>query len=593
MQHSLARGQPYYFWLEIGAPVEGSATRARVELPIEQLPTDAELDVFLFASGGGFVVPVEGGRIRVASDEIGVTHPLARPTVSSELLARRLFFPVIAPRASGQHHLWCCIYHQDVLIQSHDITVVVTARRRDLGRRSIESRMDYTLSTRLELGSFAGFGAHRLSIASNSGPTGSHGFWFTAGRGELRRGASFDGHEVQDLIDRACRAFRMVSWGTTAPWQPGSAYRYERSATLAQLTADLARLAIAGFRNYDAMIERLGGDDQLGELMRRPGTIQLALKESARFVLPIALCYDHRLDVDAAPEQYSLCPQFVRSTDDLEHHPCFLGDCPNRDLAGNRTVCPSGFWGFRHEIGVPPTLGTGAGAPEDLPAVLVCPGVPTVVVAISTDPRMRERDDHIRNLKGLLGAPAPAVAESRSATLALLRSARAHLVYFYCHGGVDDDVPYLQIGALEERLSRATLRSERIRWTEPRALVFMNGCYTADLEPERAIDLVTGFIQTARASGVIGTEITVFEPLATAFAEAFFARLLERRPVGAAVRLARLRLLKDWNPLGLLYVPFAMATLRLSSGVASATASQSPFPRRDAPPRGPHSSGTA
>ena len=84
-----------------------------------------------------------------------------------------------------------------------------------------------------------------------------------------------------------------------------------------------------------------------------------------------------------------------------------------------------------------------------------------------------------------------------------------------------------------------------------------------------AIELVSGFVQTAKSSGVIGTEITVFEPLATSFAEFMMAALSDRRSVGAAMRAARLRLLERNNPLGLLYIAYAMATLRLSSARAN------------------------
>ena len=63
---------------------------------------------------------------------------------------------------------------------------------------------------------------------------------------------------------------------------------------------------------------------------------------------------------------------------------------------------------------------------------------------------------------------------------------------------------------------------------------------------------------------MIGTEITVFEELAAAFAEAFLAEFLGGTPVGEAVRRSRLELLRlRWNPLGLVYVPFALATLTL------------------------------
>lgn len=67
-----------------------------------------------------------------------------------------------------------------------------------------------------------------------------------------------------------------------------------------------------------------------------------------------------------------------------------------------------------------------------------------------------------------------------------------------------------------------------------------------------------------RASGVVGTDITVFEPLASAFAERCLARFLAGEPLGRAVRLARLGLLQEGNPLALTYVPFALAGLHLA-----------------------------
>jgi hypothetical protein len=95
--------------------------------------------------------------------------------------------------------------------------------------------------------------------------------------------------------------------------------------------------------------------------------------------------------------------------------------------------------------------------------------------------------------------------------------------------------------------------------------VFINGCNTTSLEPKAAFDFVSSFVQEVHAAGVIGTEITVFEPLARAFAEAALERFLNGAPIGEAVRQARLSLLKDGNPLGLVYVPFVIGSLRLVS----------------------------
>ena len=49
----------------------------------------------------------------------------------------------------------------------------------------------------------------------------------------------------------------------------------------------------------------------------------------------------------------------------------------------------------------------------------------------------------------------------------------------------------------------------------------------------------------------------------TIFAEAFFEQFLTGESVGIAVRNARLRLLEAGDPMGLVYVPFAHAGLRL------------------------------
>ena len=101
-------------------------------------------------------------------------------------------------------------------------------------------------------------------------------------------------------------------------------------------------------------------------------------------------------------------------------------------------------------------------------------------------------------------------------------------------------------------------------WEKIRPLVFINGCHTTQITPERALDFVSGFIETSGAAGVIGTEITIFEPLAVQFAEECLRRFLfENQTLGEAVRGARLHLLKQGNPLGLVYIPYALPALKL------------------------------
>jgi hypothetical protein len=157
-------------------------------------------------------------------------------------------------------------------------------------------------------------------------------------------------------------------------------------------------------------------------------------------------------------------------------------------------------------------------------------------------------------------------AAGRDELFALLKQAKAQVVYFYCHGGVTRGiVPYLALGPAnaEELVTRASLRFTGLRWQQPGPLIFINGCHTTALEPKQAFDFVTGFVEVAGASGVIGTEITVFERLACAFAEECLRRFVAGMPIGDAVRGARRALLKAGNPLGLVYDPFVIGDLHL------------------------------
>ena len=86
--------------------------------------------------------------------------------------------------------------------------------------------------------------------------------------------------------------------------------------------------------------------------------------------------------------------------------------------------------------------------------------------------------------------------------------------------------------------------------------------YTA-VAPTQALEFTTPLVTYAKAAGVIGTEITIFEQLATVFAEDCLGRFVTGEPIGKAVRNARLKLLKEGNPLGLVYIPFGMSGLRM------------------------------
>ncbi len=127
-------------------------------------------------------------------------------------------------------------------------------------------------------------------------------------------------------------------------------------------------------------------------------------------------------------------------------------------------------------------------------------------------------------------------------------------------------VPYIRVEDMAAYpITPDDLFQDSVSWSRSRPLVFINGCETAGLEPEQAIAFVRFFVRTASAAGMIGTQITVFEELACDFAETCLRRfLVEGQSIGEAVRNARLTLLGMGNPLGLVYIPFALASLRLA-----------------------------
>jgi CHAT domain-containing protein len=100
-------------------------------------------------------------------------------------------------------------------------------------------------------------------------------------------------------------------------------------------------------------------------------------------------------------------------------------------------------------------------------------------------------------------------------------------------------------------------------WGRSQPLLFLNGCETAAVEPAQLPDFAGAFVR-AGAGGVIGTETTVFEPMATVFAEKCWREfLVNGRSIGEAVRLARLALLGKGDPLGLVYTAFMLPSVKL------------------------------
>jgi hypothetical protein len=597
----LESGKEYYFLFSIGerrkfdiAPPERS-----IQAPLEKLPPKARLQVALFGFEGeiGVVPGQDVGELELLPNRsTRVVRRVAEPDGLSDarLLDQILFFPVRIPTRPGSYRLRANLYCQGVLVQSYLVQVLALAWLGRLAYRlyvrrsgaALETSLDYTLSNNLNTQALADLQAHGLSLLINDNGNGTHGlrFFGQAGQELLKGDASFGGPELQNLIEQGRGALRQASWGEKTEWNPEWSveqhYKYSQARPAnwkERLRTDLVVLAKWGWRFYTQTLRQLaehGAQSQEEAEQRRQlveqalastRLIQIAAKESLRHVLPAALIYDYPLHDTLPGDMISLCPEFSAALENgapLENTPCFQGACPSR---GNiQVVCPSGFWGYRHVLGLPVSIGADLG---NASAKIHFRESPVLAVSFSTDFTLRMA--HLQRVRGLRLPLSWFEADSGQVTLEYLRTSNPHLVYFYCHGGLTEDkVPYLQVGAKNDAwglITPSVLPAMQIRWQRPRPLVFINGCHTTALEPEAALDMVSGFVRDAGAAGVIGTEITIFEPLATVFAEEFLRLFLNGVPVGQALRAARLQLLQAGNPLGLVYIPFAVASLTLEA----------------------------
>ena len=583
----------YTFWLEIGDLFSFSLERAPTEIP--SFPDQTELRVAVYPVDDGLrtVDGADVGKLKIEADESArvSAQPIANAgRFQLERPETRLHFPVLVEAGGGIYRLRCNIYFRHVLIQSRMIRARVSpGHSQEL--TGLDSELTYSVAPTLDVSALKNMSPHQLSILLSDDTDSEVTFGFFARvRNEadkeigseiddeasdeiVKHQTSFDAFQLQEAITRARGALRRVAWGDNQDWDSSKQYRYAGRPDRAQFRDDVVNMAISGYRLYDMAVDRLAGDRQqartLATTLRAHGTIQLALAGSPRNLVPVALFYDYPLDTGQPDSIYKVCPVFLEcilSSRALEDCSCFTFGCAVCSEGDGTIVCPSGFWGYRHSIGVPLS---GTNHPREIPNVIYRSGAARVTAVRSTDPAFILWPNHERILRTYFDGRAWSCADSRSDALQKLRSSQSQIVYFYCHGGSRDGVPYLQIGSPEELvITRDSLRFANIDWDESRPLVFINGCKTAAVEPSQAIEFVSALIDSS-ASGVVGAEISLFEPLACEFAENFLHHFLRGDHVAEAIRRSRLTLLSKLNPLGLVYTTYALATLHLEDQPAA------------------------
>ena len=143
--------------------------------------------------------------------------------------------------------------------------------------------------------------------------------------------------------------------------------------------------------------------------------------------------------------------------------------------------------------------------------------------------------------------------------------------YLYCHviddpSEPDQHVPAVQFG--DGLVTGQDIESWPAIWPDPHwpsrhPLVVLNGCSSAKKAPGSIASLVGAFVETAGASGVIGTEIAIEQGLG-GWAMELFLDALRDQPVGEALRSTRWKMFGGGNLIGLAYTPYCLAGLTVS-----------------------------
>ena len=354
---------------------------------------------------------------------------------------------------------------------------------------------------------------------------------------------------------------------------------YDNSYTKpkSQYVEDLRALAQAGAQLYRAIFVGKSGRYLAPTLkhetkaLNRPARIQVAKTVPSTLVIPWQVLYE--LPVTGHPSSYNVCPSVFEFGPDRPADTDVPHRCPNEERHQKPVLCPFGFWGFAYVLECPPPL-----SERDLDTVVSRIEVPFSFIA-AADPGLDASltNRHLARLKMLLPELKAPPMQRMVDLMEGLRGSDIDIVYIYAHagrleapgGGAPD--PLIRLGADGLLPYDVTTWAQddwpMNHWEDRRPLVVLNGCHTAEITPGTLSNFVTAFSESAGASGVIGTEVSLEQGLAAEAMEFLLPALRSGSSVGDALRLLRWELLRKGNVMGLAYSPYCSSALRLREHV--------------------------
>ncbi|MFK0735499.1 MAG: CHAT domain-containing protein, partial [Gloeotrichia echinulata HAB0833] len=334
-----------------------------------------------------------------------------------------------------------------------------------------------------------------------------------------------------------------------------SEYRWSVEGSMESLNTWLPSLANVGRELYRLLLpaNQAEGSEKLQAALI-PNTVIQVNPVLGKVTIPWALLYERKI---RQSKQNRMCDRFTQ-------HDLDCTDCPHK--SDQQVVCPHAFWGYRYSIEQLPCWTSNK---QNYPVALVrqIQNKRQLQLSFNVYRDFQLWQKHLIKLQAT-GSVNILTAEEML-QLESIWSEHGQildLVYFYCHGGIEEmpKKPYLEIS--DDRIYSNFLECYESTWLH-HPLVFLNGCATGDYSPESYVSLIDDFLN-AGASGVVGTECPVSETFAECYATEVFQRLFAGEAMGQAMLAVRRNLLQQYyNPLGLVYSLYAAHEIALALSV--------------------------
>ncbi|MTJ15328.1 CHAT domain-containing protein [Anabaena sp. UHCC 0187] len=389
-----------------------------------------------------------------------------------------------------------------------------------------------------------------------------------------------DGSTDLRFLDRTQGNQELVSYNTNLQSGLGSAiarvrqklhsmastkegYKSKTQGDMKLLNTWLPQLADAGRYLYRSLLPEnkgrtLGEDngEKLRAALKPDSVIQVnpinPIVGLGKATIPWALLYERKV---MTSKEVHVCEEFL-------NHDIDCTGCPFKD--NYKVVCPHAFWGYRYAIEQIPAWTSGELSQTPSLVWQIANNQP-LYINFNVREQFRFWQNHLSKIKQLGSVEMLIAKEINDLEMIWANhSSDLDIVYFYCHGGIDEieQLPYLQLS--DDKIYSNFLEACEVNW-QHRPLVLLNGCATADYSPESYISLIDDF-RSAGASGVIGTECPVPELFAEFYAITLLKRVFRGEPLGQAMLTVRREMLQqNLNPLGLvysLYAPYEIALAR-------------------------------